>query len=56
MLWFDLDPEEAISRHQLQPFRCRTVQHGELLPEGEVFQPELSRGLAQRGEGVEHGE
>ena len=26
------DPEEAISGRQLEPFRCRPAQHGQLLP------------------------
>ena len=44
------DPEEAINGCQLQAFGRRTPRHGELLPQGEVFQPELGRGLAQRTE------
>ena len=32
------DPENSISGRQSQPFRSRTLQDGELLPQGEVFQ------------------
>jgi hypothetical protein len=44
-------PEEAISGRQLQAVGA---PHGELLPLGEVLQPELSADLAQRGKGVQH--
>src|SRR5947209_18500471 len=50
------DPEDSIGGRQLQPFRSRTPQHGQLLPQSPVLPPERSGGLAQRGEAAQDGE
>jgi hypothetical protein len=50
------DPEAPIGGRELQTFRCRPPQHSELLPQGEVLQPELNRGFTQRDERAQHDE
>jgi hypothetical protein len=46
-------PEEPINSRQFQAFGSRTMQDSELLPSGDIFQPEFSRGLEDRHERAE---